>query len=165
MNLFKIIYPFFIFYIVNLVLGFIGKFDSWNSHYTIIFSVFFILRSFHCPVLTPYWVNLLVCLTLCYLKNLVFFFSGDWNVIVQINIQNGRILALLIVKRGLLVMKFLLINVFIWHNFLVLSWDVLIIYKELKVFIFQIRLIIHKQNGELLFIQLLLDLRETAVNI
>ena len=143
MNLFKIIYPFLIFYLVNLVLGCIGKFDSRNSHYTIIFSVFFILRSFHCPVLTPNWVNLLFCLTLCYLKNLVFFFSGDWNVIVQINIQNGRILALLIVKRGLLVMKFLLINVFIWHNFLVLCLDVLIIYNELKVFIFQIRLIIH----------------------
>ena len=143
MNLFKIIYPFLIFYFVNLVLGCIGKFDSRNSHYTIIFSVFFILRSFHCPVLTPNWVNLLVCLALCYVKKLVFFFSGDWNVIVQIYIQNGRILALLIVKRGLLVMKFLLINVFIWHNFLVLCLDVLIIYNELKVFIFQIRLIIH----------------------
>ena len=128
---------FFIFasYFVYLILSSLREFDSRYSHKIVIVYIF-ILRAFHCAVLTSNWVIMLVYLALSNVMYFVIFNCWIWNVIMKVDIQNRRILTLLVIERGLLVMEFLLINVLVWYNFLSLRLNILIINNELKIFIF-----------------------------
>ena len=118
------------FYFIYLVLSCLRHFNSWYFDWSILISIFFILRSFHCTILTSHWINLLVCLALSYVMNSIWFFSFMGYLIMLVYILNRWIL-LLIAERSLLILKFLLINISVWNKLFILY--LLFIHIKLKV--------------------------------